>query len=98
MAQPLRKNQKIGTDSIVLACTHYPFLKADFVRLAPWPVEWIDPAPAIARRVVSVVGVGEGGATGGGLAYLTSGKPWPETLVAVLGQMGLEPMSEPASG
>jgi glutamate racemase len=39
------------TDSIVLACTHYPLLRDRFERLAPWPVEWIDPAPAIARRV-----------------------------------------------
>ena len=39
------------TDEIVLACTHYPLLTAHFERLAPWPVEWIDPAPAIARRV-----------------------------------------------
>jgi len=23
--------------------------------LEPWPVEWIDPAPAIARRVVQVL-------------------------------------------
>src|SRR4029079_14310129 len=40
------------TDAIVLACTHYPFLMDRFARLAPWPVTWIDPAPAIARRVV----------------------------------------------
>jgi glutamate racemase len=39
------------TDTIVLACTHYPLLMERFVRLAPWPVDWIDPAPAIARRV-----------------------------------------------
>jgi glutamate racemase len=39
------------TDTIVLACTHYPLLMDRFVRLAPWPVDWIDPAPAIARRV-----------------------------------------------
>jgi glutamate racemase len=38
------------TDAIVLACTHYPLLLGEFRRLAPWPVEWIDPAPAIARR------------------------------------------------
>ena len=25
-------------------------------RLAPWPVAWIDPAPAIARRVVDLIG------------------------------------------
>jgi glutamate racemase len=43
------------TDMIVLACTHYPFLLPHFERLAPWPVAWIDPAPAIARRVSDVV-------------------------------------------
>jgi glutamate racemase len=26
------------------------------VTLAPWPVEWIDPAPAIARRVADLLG------------------------------------------
>ena len=44
------------TDTIVLACTHYPLLLDRFERLAPWPVRWIDPAPAIARRVVDLVG------------------------------------------
>jgi glutamate racemase len=44
------------TDEIVLACTHYPLLIDHFVRLAPWPVDWIDPAPAIARRVEHVLG------------------------------------------
>ncbi|ATQ68381.1 MULTISPECIES: glutamate racemase [Methylosinus] len=38
------------TDVVVLACTHYPLLLDFFRRLAPWPVEWIDPAPAIARQ------------------------------------------------
>jgi glutamate racemase len=44
------------TDTVVLACTHYPLLMDRFVRLAPWPVAWIDPAPAIARRVVDLLG------------------------------------------
>ena len=44
------------TDTVVLACTHYPLLTARFERLAPWPVRWVDPAPAIARRVVELVG------------------------------------------
>jgi glutamate racemase len=44
------------TDTVVLACTHYPLLIDRFVRLAPWPVTWIDPAPAIARRVVDLLG------------------------------------------
>jgi glutamate racemase len=42
------------TDMVVLACTHYPLVRDRLERLAPWTVEWIDPAPAIARRVVAV--------------------------------------------
>ncbi len=37
-------------DIVVLACTHYPFLTNVFRRLAPWPVDWLDPAEAIAKR------------------------------------------------
>jgi len=44
------------TDTVVLACTHYPLLLEQIQRIAPWPVAWIDPAPAIARRVVSLIG------------------------------------------
>jgi glutamate racemase len=44
------------TDTIVLACTHFPLLVARMTRLAPWPVDFIDPAPAIARRVLDLIG------------------------------------------
>ncbi|PXW66506.1 glutamate racemase [Methylobacterium sp. B4] len=44
------------TDVVCLSCTHYPLLLTRFERLAPWPVTWIDPAPAIARRVVQLLG------------------------------------------
>ena len=44
------------TDTVVLACTHYPLLMDRLVALAPWPVDWIDPAPAIARRVADLLG------------------------------------------
>ncbi|GGH26314.1 glutamate racemase [Alsobacter metallidurans] len=44
------------TDVVVLGCTHYPLLLPHFEALAPWPVAWIDPAPAIARRVVQLIG------------------------------------------
>jgi glutamate racemase len=44
------------TDTVVLACTHYPLLLERFVALAPWPVNFIDPAPAIARRVADLSG------------------------------------------
>ncbi|RFC62365.1 glutamate racemase [Fulvimarina endophytica] len=47
------------TDIVVLACTHYPFLVNRMRKMAPWPVDWLDPAEAIARqaeRVVSTLG------------------------------------------
>ena len=46
------------TDIVVLACTHYPFLANVFRRLAPWPVDWLDPAEAIARRALSLLVAG----------------------------------------
>lgn len=44
------------TDTVVLACTHYPLLLERMKQLAPWPVDWIDPAPAIARRTADLMG------------------------------------------
>ncbi|MEH2528983.1 MULTISPECIES: glutamate racemase [unclassified Bradyrhizobium] len=49
-------NGENRTDTVVLACTHYPLLLDRLTRLAPWPVDWIDPAPAIARRVSDLLG------------------------------------------
>jgi glutamate racemase len=43
------------TDTVVLACTHYPLLTDRFKANAPWPVEWLDPSPAIARRVADLL-------------------------------------------
>jgi glutamate racemase len=43
------------TDTVVLAFTHYPLLMDRLIRLAPWQVKWIDPAPAIARRVADLL-------------------------------------------
>lgn len=48
------------TDVVTLSCTHYPLLLERMKRLAPWPVEWIDPAPAIARRVSDLLPAAKG--------------------------------------
>jgi glutamate racemase len=65
------------TDTIVLACTHYPLLMDRLVRLAPWPVAWIDPAPAIARRVADLLKAPTGAAAdhAGAEMIFTSGRP-----------------------
>ena len=49
-------DDKTRTDTVVLACTHYPLLMERLIALSPWPVDWIDPAPAIARRVSDLLG------------------------------------------
>jgi glutamate racemase len=64
------------TDTVVLACTHYPLLMDRLVRLAPWPVDWIDPAPAIARRVSDLLGPAGGKADHAGAEMIfTSRRP-----------------------
>ena len=80
------------TDRIVLACTHYPFLVDIFRRVAPWEVEWIDPAPAIARRVVQLLGAAPVAAARGEVRVIfTSGSPPNPALAAGLERLGLGP-------
>ena len=80
------------TDVVTLSCTHYPLLLERLRSLAPWPVTWLDPAPAIARRVVQLVGepaqdvrADESDA----LAVLTSGSGLTPPLRAALAARGL---------
>ena len=56
-----------GADTIVLGCTHYPFLLDTMRKVAGEGVKFIDPAPAVARHLIYVMvqeGIlGEGKAT-----------------------------------
>ena len=64
------------TDTVVLACTHYPLLLDRLIKLAPWPVDWIDPAPAIARRVSDLLGApGDESNKAGAEMIFTSKRP-----------------------
>ncbi|MFT2212835.1 glutamate racemase [Rhizobium giardinii] len=65
------------TDIVVLACTHYPFMANVFRRLAPWPVDWLDPAEAIARQARRLVPLPDGFEPLNGIdpAVFTSGNP-----------------------
>jgi glutamate racemase len=83
------------TDTVVLACTHFPLLLDRLVRLAPWPVDWIDPAPAIARRVMDLIGGPPAGAAHGKAQIIfTSGEAPPPALRTALAQFGLVPAYE----
>jgi glutamate racemase len=82
------------TDVVVLACTHYPLLAEHFSRLAPWPVDYIDPAPAIARRVNQLLGLPpaprKGVERGLSPAIFTSGAAPAPALAKALRRFGLE--------
>jgi glutamate racemase len=77
------------TDTVVLACTHFPLLLERLNRLAPWPVRFIDPAPAIARRVTELLGPVKSGEPGPATAHFTSGKPPSPALESALTGFGI---------
>jgi glutamate racemase len=78
------------TDTVVLACTHYPLLLDRLTSLAPWPVQFIDPAPAIARRALELIGTPPGTAAGERARIVfTSGRPASPALTASLAGFGL---------
>ena len=80
------------TDTIVLGCTHYPFLIDHFRRLGAWQVAWIDPAPAIARRLEALLDSGafrRDGAPAEGRFLFTSGASVPPALRLRLAGFGL---------
>jgi glutamate racemase len=77
------------TDIIVLACTHYPLLLPRLHRLAPWAATFIDPAPAIARRVIDLLGPPTAVIPPPPQIIFTSGAPPSPALAAALGRFGL---------
>ncbi len=81
------------TDIVVLGCTHYPFLVNRMRKLAPWPVDWLNPAEAIARHVRSLMVEKPLLRTGDSdLAFFTAGDP--DLITAVLVRsFGLSPYS-----
>jgi len=44
-----------GADTIVLGCTHYPFLLPVMQKIAGAEIRFIDPAPAVARHLIYVM-------------------------------------------
>ena len=44
-----------GADTIVLGCTHYPFLSDTIRKVAGKPIKLIDPAPAVAKHLLDIM-------------------------------------------
>lgn len=60
LEQALRPMLAAGIDTIVLGCTHYPYVTAQIAQITGPGVRIIDPAPAIARQVGRVLGLNSG--------------------------------------
>jgi len=74
LAAALQPILTAGADTIVLACTHYPFVIPLIARLAGPSITVIDPAPAIARQTARLR-PSAGGERRGSLTLITSGDP-----------------------
>ena len=87
---PCFRDGERRTDTVVLACTHYPLLLARLEQLAPWPVAFVDPAPAIARRVADLSGAPSSAKPAApARAIFTSDRAPSEQLVAALARFGI---------
>lgn len=53
--QSVRPLVEAGADTIVLGCTHYPFLSETIMKVAGQPITLIDPAPAVAKHLLEVM-------------------------------------------
>ncbi len=95
--QPCFIDDGARTDTIVLACTHYPLILDRLEKLAPWPVSWLDPADAIARRASSLLPVSQQREQPPIDAYFTSGRQPSEALVRVLREFGAKPAQDQAA-
>jgi glutamate racemase len=82
------------TDAVVLACTHYPLILDRLERIAAWPVSWLDPAPAIARRASQLLGPQRPENAGPGRAYFTSGTRVSPALARALADFGVASVEE----
>ncbi|MGA2490575.1 MAG: glutamate racemase [Anaerolineales bacterium] len=66
-----------GIDTVVMGCTHYPFVIPLVKQIVGQDVQVIDPAPAVARQIARLLdreGLSSAGSSHGELRFLTSGE------------------------
>jgi glutamate racemase len=83
-----------GIDTVVLGCTHYPFVIPLIERIAGKNVRVIDPAPAVARqagRLLEAAGMRQPAATKAAVAYYTTAaaESLQKLLPGLLGEGGV---------
>jgi len=87
LARHLQPVLKAGADTLVLGCTHYPFLRQRISELAGPEVNIIDPNSAVARQLQRLLQQNNNlAATGEGAQrrYYQSGKPYEAQRLAEL--------------
>ena len=65
-------------DAVALGCTHYPLLLDELRAVAPPQVAWLEPGPAVARRlqeVLAALPADEGDSSAGDVALFTGAPP-----------------------
>ena len=82
-----------GIDTVVLGCTHYPFVIPLIEAIVGPGVRVIDPAPAVARqakRLLDERGLRQKGKKAGGVRYVTTGdvQAMQEALRHLMGERG----------
>jgi len=92
-----------GADTVVLACTHYPFVIEPIRRIVGPHVSVVDPAPAIARHLGDVLDAQGLGAHRGGTGrhgFFTSGEidPFRQALMRLTGVHGTVHRRDPTQG
>lgn len=78
LEKALRPMLTQGIDTVVLGCTHYPFVIPLIQEIVGTAVRVIDPAPAVARQVGRVLAdnrIDADPLQSGSVRYLTSGEP-----------------------
>lgn len=88
LEEALRPMLAGGADTVVMGCTHYPFVIPLIEEIGGGQLRVIDPAPAVARQVKRVLearGIQAGGNQKAGVQYYTSGPV--ESFNILLGQL-----------
>ena len=93
LEKALRPMLEQGIDTVVLGCTHYPFIIPLVKQIVGPEVRVIDPAPAVARqtaRLLEMAGLRDTGSGSGNLRFFTSGEArrLVEQLPLLLGETG----------
>ncbi len=80
LQQALTPMLAAGVDTVVLGCTHYPFVLPLVQDIVGTAVSIIDPAPAVARQTAQILqqhGLSAPAQQSGGVRFVTTGKAKP---------------------